>query len=87
MERPQTREPRGIEAPPAAAVTQDVSSVSNTGMGAFTAPLRQSILSSSQGTLGISPQVETQPTEFLSATDACRAGTVPSSSGNFRGSR
>ena len=52
--------------------------VSIAGTGAFTAPLRQSILSSSQGTLGISPQVETQPTEFFSTTDACRAGTVPS---------
>ena len=57
----------------------DIGSVSNTGTGVFTASLRQSILSSSQGTLGISSQAETQPIELLPAADACRAGTVPDS--------
>ena len=57
----------------------EASSVSNTGAGTgvFAAPLHQSILSSSQGTLGISSQIGTQPAGFLSTTDACGAGTVP----------
>ena len=57
----------------------DIGSVSNTETGVFTASLRQSILSSSQGTLGISSQAETQPIGLLPAADACRAGTVPDS--------
>ena len=66
------------EAPPAV-TGLDIGSVSNTGTGVFTASLRHSILSSSQGTLGISSQAETQPIELLPAADACRAGTVPES--------
>ena len=51
--------------------------ITGTGTGASTAPLHQSILSSSQGTLGISSQITPQPAGFSSITDACGAGTVP----------
>ena len=72
-------DPGTAETSSATAASIGASGVFNTGTGTgvSTAPLHQSILSSSQGTLGISSQIATQPAGFLSTTDACGAGTVP----------